>query len=87
MVDCNEINFIQVVREIQQYLHEHPNAADTLEGITRWWLSHLNGEVSHSLVQQALDILVSESIVSVKKNYCGDAIYSSAVIESDDHRK
>ncbi len=83
-MECNKINVIQVAQEIQQYFHEHPYAADTVEGIARWWLSHLDVEVSHSLVQQALDLLIAKSIAGVKKNCGGDAIYSCAEIEPKD---
>ena len=84
-MDCNEINIMQVAQEIQQYLCDHPCAADTLEGITHWWLVQQKVEISQSLVQQALDKLVAFSIVKVKKNRGGDAIYSSAEIEPKDY--
>lgn len=80
ILDCNEIKVMQVAQKIQHYLHEHPYAADTVEGVIQWWLCNHDGEVSHTLVQQALDLLVSRSIVSVKKNRGGDAIYSSVEI-------
>lgn len=75
------MNVIQVAQLIQEYLHEHPYAADTVEGITRWWLIPHDVELSHKQVQQALDILVSASIVKLRKKRGGDAIYSSAEIE------
>lgn len=78
MVGCNNINVMQVAQEIQQYLYEHPYAADTVEGITRCWLFNHDIGVTQSLAQQALDILVSASILDVKNNRGGNAIYSSA---------
>lgn len=28
----------EVVEAILRYLHSHPDAADTIEGIARWWM-------------------------------------------------
>ena len=80
-MDCNEIKVMQVAQELQHYLQEHPYAADTVEGVTQWWLFSHDVEVSHTLVKKALDLLISTSIVSMKKTRSGDAIYSSVEIK------
>lgn len=48
----------KIVQEILAYLERNPQAADTAEGIERWWL---RGTQDHSagLVARALEILVA----------------------------
>lgn len=50
--------------EILQYLVDHPNAQDTLEGIVGWWL--LGRTIKHrtALVKEALDELISEEYIT-----------------------
>jgi len=35
-IDSEEITALVI--EITEYFETHPNAADSLEGITKWWL-------------------------------------------------
>ena len=66
----------KIVDQIEFYLKEHPNAADTTEGILKWWLP--SGEEASSLsVQQALDYLISNSVVKSSTNTNGNKVYSS----------
>lgn len=48
---------------IRRYLTEHPRAADTAEGIQRWWIVPTFGEVSLWSVEQALIQLEGEGVV------------------------
>ncbi len=48
---------------ISSYLSAHPKAADTAEGIQRWWLAPHFGEVSLLTVELALAQLESEGVV------------------------
>lgn len=50
-------------RLIERYLEEHPDAADTAEGISQWWLSEPGPTLSVSDVQRALDALVARGVV------------------------
>lgn len=45
---------------ILQYLKDHPEAADSLEGISDWWLPPWKYSVTTKAVQEALDLLVSQ---------------------------
>lgn len=47
------------------YLSEHPKAADTAEGIQRWWLAPHYGEVALLTVELALVKLESEGVVRI----------------------
>jgi hypothetical protein len=37
-MQAREQDLTQVVDAILRYLDSHPDAADTVEGITKWWL-------------------------------------------------
>jgi len=56
----------QVIREILQYLVEHPDAKDTMEGILKWWLPVGCGK-GHERVQKALDFLTSKGWLTERK--------------------
>lgn len=45
------------------YLEEHPSAADTLEGITTWWLEQLRIRCGIELVSGALERLIQSGQV------------------------
>jgi hypothetical protein len=61
---------------ICHYLRRHPRAADTPQGIQRWWLAPNDGEVALLSVEQALAELESEGVVqkldplAVQATYC-----------------
>jgi hypothetical protein len=48
-----------------EYLSEHPDAADTLEGIVDFWMSRHHVRVSAQAVSQALNRLVARNQVVV----------------------
>jgi hypothetical protein len=52
-----------VAEAIRRYLSEHPQAADTAEGIQRWWLLPSFGEVSLATVEAALALLEVEGTI------------------------
>jgi hypothetical protein len=47
----------ELAHQIQLYLSRNPDAADTLEGVTRWWLRGLPGRVCRQDVMKALKLL------------------------------
>jgi hypothetical protein len=58
-----------ISEEILNYLFKHPDANDTLEGITEWWL--LSQRISHEMkrVKAAVLRLVEEGwIIEIKGN-------------------
>lgn len=52
-----------VVAEVLRYLQAHPHAADTIEGITRWWLAPKLGTVSAESLERALARLMESGHV------------------------
>ena len=57
----NEERANAAAREIQRFLDEHPDAADSLEGIIKWWLRGTPFEPA--TIDRALKILLEEGRV------------------------
>lgn len=53
--------------EILSYLHDHPDARDTLEGILFWWLLTGLLHKNVSLVSEVLEELVAKGLVFKQK--------------------
>lgn len=53
----------KVAVKILRYLAEHPNAADTADGILEWWLFRQSIFDEERVVEQALDSLVEQKLV------------------------
>lgn len=68
-------NKMHVANEIEKYLDYHPNAADTLEGIIKWWISRIRLEETIEVVSEALSILESKGIVTKRDSADGRKIY------------
>jgi hypothetical protein len=83
MSEFNDTDVLLIADQIERYLKEHPNAADTVEGITKWWLPGQGIEVSSLLVQQALKYLGSKSAVKCNTNLSGNKIYSSNTAKAE----
>ncbi len=60
---------------ILNYLQKNPEAGDTLEGITRWWLEAEKIEISVDEVTYALEILLQKGQVQRHKTGGGTTLY------------
>jgi Fe2+ or Zn2+ uptake regulation protein len=69
---------LRIAADIRRYLERHPNAADSVEGVTRWWLTREGSEESIVNVQQALDLLVEGGTVTKRVQQDGQTIYVRA---------
>ncbi|MDD5319794.1 MAG: hypothetical protein PHD43_04115 [Methylococcales bacterium] len=76
MSEFNDSDVQQIADQIEYYLKKHPNAADTIEGITKWWLPGQGIEVSSLIVQKALNYLGSKSVIKCNANLSGNIVYS-----------
>ena len=63
-------------REIEHYLQTQPDAAETLEGIFKWWLDKRCDERTLEDVQIALNLLVGRGVVRKTVRSGGITIYS-----------
>lgn len=76
MPDNDEEATATVAGEIKRYLEAHPNAADSAEGIARWWLARQRFEEATEIVQRALEHLVAEGEVVKTVTGEGRILYS-----------
>lgn len=72
-VDDKELLEIQL--EVLGYLEEHPNAADTAEGIRQWWLYQRMAKLSHVKVKEALDQLQNAELIDAQELDNGDKLF------------
>ena len=64
-----------IAEQIERYLRLHPQAADSADGIHRWWLAPPFSEESPETVQAALDLLESRGVVNKTVLDGGRVIY------------
>lgn len=57
-VDTHDDTVLRIRKQIEAYIAAHPDAADTLDGVGRWWLG--GALLLPAAVRDALDALVRE---------------------------
>jgi hypothetical protein len=67
-----------IALEITRYLVGRPDAADTFDGISHWWLARIRLDEGRAQVQQALDRLVQRNVVTRTILPDGNVLYRSA---------
>lgn len=73
-----------IADKINRYLEKHPNAADSLTGVVRWWLSRQRYNDTLEDVQAALDYLESQKVIFKHVNPDGTKVYRSFSPKSSD---
>ena len=68
----------EVKRLIVLYLVAHPNAADTAQGIQRWWLSPTHGELPLPWVEDALRQLQAEGLIQRHDRLSAEPMWGAA---------
>lgn len=74
-----------ICQDILHYLHEHPDAADSLEGIASWWLPSPEHAITLEAVQEALALLVVEHRIARIDLADGRTLYQSVDKVSGSH--
>ena len=74
-MDAENADIAAVAAAIRRYLRDHPNAADTLDGIARWWLSGNSGDELLTDVERAMQQLVTQGEVVRQTLLDGTVIY------------
>ena len=87
MVVILPMNDIQLVaKEIENYLVSHPDAADSIEGIVKWWLPQQRYVDAHDKIVKALEYLIESGVVK-KIDIPGGVLYSCNESTGIDQRK
>jgi hypothetical protein len=76
MVGPEEDSAQVIADAIQRYLDLNPDAADSAEGIRRWWLPPALAEESPGTVEEALDRLVAAGVISRRPLPDGRVLYA-----------
>jgi hypothetical protein len=63
---------------VGRYITDHPNAADTAEGIRTWWIAADMPDASRAEVQAAADQLVADGTLSRTTLPDGTLLYARA---------
>ena len=66
----------EIQSEILMYLEEHPDAADTIEGVRQWWLFQRMAAYSRDKVLVALDRLRNEGLIEAVTLSDGQKVFS-----------
>ncbi len=61
-----------IARIILNYLSKNPDAGDTLEGISRWWLNRDKIDVAVDEIAGVLEALIKEGLIE-KQTMPGDS--------------
>jgi hypothetical protein len=73
-----EANVARVRSAILGYLDRHANAADTREGIIDWWLPIEQRALDRAVIEQALEMLVAEGLLTGTRLVDGTVLYRRA---------
>lgn len=72
-----EREIIELAQQIERYLAAHPQAADSLGGIVRWWLARQHYEDAAHKVMRAAEFLVQAGKVQKQTTADGTTIYAA----------
>ena len=69
---------LSIAGAIRSYFARHPDAADSADGIRRWWLLPFLQEEPLPLVERALERLVADGVTQRMVLEDGRVIYANA---------
>ncbi|WP_428243230.1 hypothetical protein [Gynuella sp.] len=75
MPDLDAQPYQSAADAILRYLAQRPEAAETVEGVAKWWLARQRYDDSVRLVQQALDYLEKQGEVEKMSITDGQVLY------------
>lgn len=63
--------------EVLRHVAKHPGAADTVEGVCRWWLPRSGAEYGPAIVEAALERLVRDGALARRRLPDGQVLYAA----------
>jgi hypothetical protein len=66
----------ELAADVERYLVSHPGAADTVEGIARWWLVRARAEALRPNLESALEQLIARGLLVRRKLPDGNVVYA-----------
>lgn len=85
MVAIPEPDLRALGERVLDYLRKHPDAADSLDGVTDWWLAQPGFPVAPEAVREALALLVAEHRIACIDLADGRTLYQSVDKISGSH--
>ncbi len=67
----------EAAESILRFIDSQPNAAETAQGVLRWWMLRQRVDEGLELIQSALDYLVNKGAL-IKRNVGGQDLYMKA---------
>lgn len=77
----------ELAGHIAAYLEHHPQAADTVDGIAHWWVQRQRYRTAATQIQQALDRLQAQGVVSTTTSATGRLVYRSTRVQVEEGRQ
>jgi Fe2+ or Zn2+ uptake regulation protein len=68
----------EISRKILDYLRKNPDTADTLEGITEWWIESERVDYAVDEVAEILEVLLDKGLLIKTKYKNGSVVYKLA---------
>ena len=63
---------------IHRYIRSHPDACDTLQGVSDWWLARQRYEDTRTKVAAALELLLAQGRAEASRGPDGQVVYRAA---------
>ncbi len=76
MRDESLMEIAELRQQILNYLLAHPEAADTVEGISKWWIGSKSEPVPREILEKVLGELLADRKIAKYENPHGSAIYT-----------
>ena len=67
-----------IADEIARYLRDHPEAADSLDGIRQWWLPRIRLHEANAQIEEAVQELLDRGVIVRQVIPDGTVLYRRA---------
>jgi hypothetical protein len=83
----NSSQIADVMETILRYITAHPDACDSLEGISDWWLARQRRDDARSEVAAAVEQLVARGQIEASTGIDGLTVYRAARLRMNTDRQ